>query len=221
MSHFRLIIFDLDGTLVDSFPGIRLGLNLALDEFGRPPVDLAWVRRHVGLGARRLIAAAAGDGVGTDDLMARFRHHYDEVLCENSPPFPGTEEVLRELARNHTLAVASNKPIHWVEKLVAHHGWMPLMAAVEGPERAGAHKPDPSMVAKILATTGYDTTEAILVGDMPVDAETGRRAGVSVIGISTGAATAETLREAGCLKVLENISELPRLLERGFKHGKI
>jgi phosphoglycolate phosphatase-like HAD superfamily hydrolase len=105
------IIFDLDGTLVDSFPGIRLGLNLALDELGQPPRDLDWVRRHVGRGARRLADEAAAGAIDCELLLERFRHHYGEVMTSHTAPFDGVDAALAELARNHSLAVASNKPL--------------------------------------------------------------------------------------------------------------
>lgn len=208
MHRYPLLIFDLDGTLVDSFPGITMGLNLALADFGLEPIDLDWVHRHVGRGARRLVAAAADDGVAPDELLARFNQRYSEVLLDSSPPLPGVDQTLRRLALDHTLAIASNKPLAWVEDLVTHIGWTELMAVVAGPETVGAHKPDPTMIEYILETTGYDPTDALLVGDMPIDAETGVNAGIPVVGVTTGAASRQTLVAAGCTTVLDSISDL-------------
>lgn len=205
----KLIIFDLDGTLVDSFPGIRLGLNLALADLGMPPRDLAWVRRHVGRGASRLIAAAAGDTCNREALMEGFRHQYGRVIAGSTPPYPGIDQALATLATDHTLAVASNKPLHWVEELVDHLGWRPLMASVVGPETTGNHKPDPAMIIAILESTDYLADEALLVGDMPVDAETGANAGIRVLGVTTGSCSPEDLLAAGCIDVLPGVPELP------------
>jgi len=217
MKECRLIVFDLDGTLVDSFPGIRAGLNLALSDLGLPHRDLAWVRRHVGRGASRLIAAAAVRDGDNDALMAAFRHHYGEVLTDTTQPYPGVDEALIALAVDHTLAIASNKPLRWVERLVDHLGWRPLMASVVGPETTGAHKPDPAMIEAILEQTGRSNTESLLVGDMPVDAETGGNAGIPVIGVATGSCSADDLRAAGCVDVISGVPALPRWLER--MHG--
>jgi len=214
MNETRLIVFDLDGTLVDSFPGIRIGLNLALSDLGLPHRDLAWVRRHVGRGASRLIAAAAGDGGDNDALMAAFRHHYGEVLTDTTRPYSGVDGALAALAADHTLAIASNKPLRWVERLVDHLGWRGLMASVVGPETTGAHKPDPAMIEAILEQTGRSTGESLLVGDMPVDAETGGNAGIPVIGVATGSCPADDLREAGCVDVISGVPALPRWLAR-------
>ena len=216
MKETRLIVFDLDGTLVDSFPGIRIGLNLALSDLGLPHRDLAWVRSHVGRGASRLIAAAAGDDCNNDALMAAFRHHYGEVLTDTTQPYSGVDGTLAALAADHTLAIASNKPLRWVERLVDHLGWRPLMASVVGPETTGAHKPDPAMIEAILEQTGRSNTESLLVGDMPVDAETGGNAGIPVIGVATGSCSADDLRAAGCVDVISGVPALPRWLEKTY-----
>jgi len=208
MHPYSLLIFDLDGTLVDSLPGVVLGLNAALADFALKPINLDWVHRNVGLGARRLVTAAAGDGVSVDELLARFRVRYREVLLDNSPPFPGVDETLRRLSQNHVLAVASNKPLAWVVDLVDHFGWTELMAAVVGPESVGAYKPDPKMLEHILRETGHSTKDTLFVGDMPVDAETGINAGIPVIGVTTGAASREDLLQAGCIAVLESVVDL-------------
>ncbi len=212
MKETRLIVFDLDGTLVDSFPGIRTGLNLALSDLGLPHRDLAWVRRHVGRGASRLIAAAAGEDGNHDALMAAFRHHYSEVLTDTTQPYPGVDGALTALAADHTLAIASNKPLRWVERLVDHLGWRGLMASVVGPETTGTHKPDPAMIEAILEQTGRRSSESLLVGDMPVDAETGGNAGIQVIGVATGSCPADDLRAAGCVDVISGVPALPRWL---------
>ncbi len=214
MIESRLIVFDLDGTLVDSFPGIRAGLNLALSDLGLPHRDLAWVRRHVGRGASRLIAAAAGKDGDNDALMAAFRHHYGEVITDTTPPYPGVDEALIALAADHTLAIASNKPLRWVERLVDHLGWRGLMASVVGPETTGAHKPDPAMIEAIFEHTGRSTGESLLVGDMPVDAETGGNAGIQVIGVATGSCPVDDLRAAGCVDVISGVPALPRWLAK-------
>jgi phosphoglycolate phosphatase len=205
----QLLVFDLDGTLVDSFPGIRLGLNRALADVGLPVRDLTWVRRHVGRGAARLVAAAADGRCDEEELMRLFRHHYGEVVAEATPPYPGVDETLERLAHDHTLAVASNKPLHWVVELVDHLGWAPQMAAVVGPETSGAHKPDPAMIRAILETTGIGADQTLLIGDMPVDAETGANAGIPVLGVATGSCSVAELLEAGCVDVVFGVPEIP------------
>jgi phosphoglycolate phosphatase len=203
-----LIIFDLDGTLVDSLPGIRTGLNRALEDLGRSPRDRGWVRDHVGFGARYLISSAAGDDLDPDALMTAFRHRYGEVLIEATRPFPGVDEALVGLAREHDLAIASNKPLEWTDALVDHLGWRDLTREVVGPETANAKKPDPAMIEAVLTRTGRSAVESLLVGDMPVDAETGANAGIPVVGVATGSYPEGALRSAGCVDVITGVPAL-------------
>ena len=213
MGRFSLLVFDLDGTLVDSFPGITIGLNRTLEAFGRPPVDLEWVRRHVGRGARRLVSAACGPSIEPEVFLTAFRSNYQELLLDHSPPFDGVDETLRTLSAQYTLAVASNKPTPWVEAVVRRHGWSELTAVVAGPETVDAHKPDPAMLRHIMDRTGRTPPETLMVGDMPVDVECARAAGVTMLGVTSGAADETTLREAGCEQIVTCVTELPSWLE--------
>ncbi len=214
----RAILLDMDGTLVDSFPGITEALNRALEREGLPPVDPEWVRQHVGRGSPALVADAARRGGAperAEALLEGFREAYGAIFLASSPPFPGVEEVLRELARDHLLAVISNKPLDWTLRLVEHLGWGELFSAVEGPESAGARKPDPAMVRAVLDPRGIGPGEALVVGDMEVDVETGRAAGVPVVGVACGARSPEVLLAAGATVVLPDVAALPGWLRDG------
>ncbi len=213
-----VILLDMDGTLVDSFPGITEALNIALEDEGMSPVDLPWVREHVGRGARALVEDAARRGGAPERagaLLEAFRSAYGELFLHRSPPFPGVEATLRELGQGHRLAVISNKPLDWTLRLVEHLGWGDLFAAVEGPESAGARKPDPAMVHAVLGPLGLSPWEALVVGDMEVDVETGLAAGTPVVGVSCGARPAEALLGAGAVAVLPDLTALPSWLEDG------
>ena len=213
-----LLLLDLDGTLVDSFPAITEALNRALGEFGAGLVDMAWVRRHVGRGARALVtdaAAEAGGGLEIDELLAAFRSAYQALHLVKTPPFPGVDGALRELAGSSVLALVSNKPVEWSRDLLDHLGWAPLFAAVEGPETAGARKPDPAMVRRVLDSTGVGPDDALLVGDMEVDVETARAAQVPMVAVASGARSREELRRAGAGVVLADLTQLPQWLGDG------
>jgi len=208
MQRYPLLIFDLDGTLIDSFPAIKLGLNRALAEFGLAPIDLDWIHKNVGRGAKKLVGAIQSNGIPPETILSRFKQHFREVHLQNSPPLPGVDKTLHRLAENHTLAIASNKPLAWIEELLDHHDWTSLMAVIAGPETVDSFKPDPKMLRHILESTGYGPTDALFVGDMPIDVETGHNAGIPVIGVTTGAASRETLLEAGCTEVLGSVTDL-------------
>jgi phosphoglycolate phosphatase len=209
----RLVIFDLDGTLVDSFAGIHHALDLALSDLDGPARDLEWVRRHVGRGVKALMADAAG-GLDQDELLRRFRVHYDRSVVEMTTPFPGVDSMLAAVAKTHRIAIASNKPLRWVHKLVHHLGWDPGIAAMVAPESVnGVRKPDPAMVLAVFERLGIGPDRALMVGDMPIDAETGRAAGIPVVGVTTGIADHQTLQEAGCVAVLESAADLAAWLK--------
>ncbi len=204
----QLLIFDLDGTLVDSFPGLLVGMNLTLDEFELPRIDLDWIARHIGRGSMKLVTAAACGRVDPLVLHEVFLARYAEVMVAHTPPFPGVDRTLEELNSRFTMAVASNKPLHMVDELVDRLGWRRLMDVVVGPETANAHKPDPAMIEHVLTHTGCTRSQTVYIGDMLVDVETGANAGIPVIGIASGATSAEQLTAAGCDAVVGEISEL-------------
>ena len=205
------IVLDLDGTLVDSFPGIALALDRALVALGRAPLGLDWVRRHVGRGLASLARDAVGDDTAAE-LVERFGNAYDEVLEASTPPFPGVSEALSRLAAGAALAVASNKPVRWSRRLVAHLGWDDLLPVVLGPEDAGAPKPDPAMVRLALDRIGAEPWDALLVGDMEVDAATGLEAGVTVVGVARDSRSGDVLLAAGAAAVIAGVAALPTWL---------
>jgi len=210
-----LILLDLDGTLVDSFPAITEALNRALGAFGAGPVDLQWVRGHVGRGARALVtdaAATAEDPVDIGQLLDAFRSAYEALHLAETPPFPGVDGTLRELASRSTLALVSNKPVAWSRELLRHLGWDRLFAAIQGPESAGARKPDPAMVHRVLEALGVSPDGSLLVGDMEVDVETARAAGVPLVAVASGARSEAELRKAGARVILPDLTHLPRWL---------
>ncbi len=215
MSHWpRAIVFDLDGTLIDSFPGIAIALDRALESSGRRPVGLEWVRRHVGRGLDRLVRDAVGDDpAAIDDLTGRFGEAYDQVLEPATPAFPEVGEALARLAGTARLAVCSNKPVRWSRRLITHLGWDGLLPVVLGPEDVGAPKPDPAMVRLAVSRLGAAMGDALLVGDMEVDVATGRAAGLPVVGVAGEQDLADALLQAGAVAVLAGVPDLPAWLE--------
>lgn len=219
MVGYRLLIFDLDGTLLDSFPGVLRALNLALEELGMSPVGLPWIRRHIGRGATRLMKDASGGKVDPELLLKTFRQIYSELILSESRPFPGVTDTLETLRRTYVLALASNKPDFWIHKIVRNLGWEEIFSSIFGPQAAGAHKPDPSMIHLILKECRMKEEQSLLIGDMSVDGETGTAARISVLGVTTGAAEASELIASGCFDTIGTVSELPAWLE--IKGGKL
>jgi phosphoglycolate phosphatase len=207
------VLFDLDGTLADSFAAIAAALNLALSERGLPEHDLEWTRGHVGRGAVELVRAAVAPA-GEEAMRAvgaSFARHYEAIYREQTPPLPGVAEVLA-LAAGRTggrVGVVSNKYARLCRGWLEHWGLAAHVAVVAGPDTTGARKPDAGAVEPALAALGVAPADALLVGDMDIDAETGRNAGIAVVLVAGGATPMEALRVAGALAVLGGLRELP------------
>jgi phosphoglycolate phosphatase len=208
------LLFDLDGTLADSFAAIRIALNDALAEHGLAPYDLAWVRTHVGRGApalvRDAVGATAGDALRRS-VGASFGAHYREIYLEQTPPTPGAGEVLAFVAAKvgARVAVISNKYEELCQAWLAHWGMAPHVAMVVGPDTYGVGKPNPAVVLPVLEGFGVAPADALLVGDMDVDVTTARAAGVPMVAVQADPAAAHALLAAGAVAVLGSLSELP------------
>ena len=181
-SRYRLLIFDLDGTLIDSAPDLCTALGRALGERGLPEPDVATTRRLVGEGQRVLIERAlAWAGLDPDtpglveQVLPRFRLHYSEHLCERTTVYPGVEAALGALPRPQ--AVATNKPGAWARRLVESLRLGGSLSWVLGEDDVGARKPDPRLLLHIAALAGVRPEEALMIGDSANDAEAARAAG--------------------------------------------
>lgn len=184
---FRTIVFDLDGTLVDSAPDLTAALNAALADAGRPAVDPATVRHLVGHGARALIERGlARSGGGDEAAVARalpvFLDHYAAHIADGTRPYPGAAAALDRLAaRGATLAICTNKPVALSAALVAALGWSGRFAANLGGDSLAVRKPDPAHLLATIAAAGGDPATTVFVGDTAVDVAAARAAGVPVI----------------------------------------
>jgi phosphoglycolate phosphatase len=187
------IVFDLDGTLVDTAPDLINALNHVLDREGLPPVPLHSARNMIGAGARKLIERGLeGEdrSVGVEDinrLTADFIAYYADHIADESRPFEGLEAALDHLAaRGHRLAVCTNK-LEWLSKrLLDALGLSPRFAAICGADTFGVQKPDPTILRETVARAGGQLSTSIMVGDAGTDVGVARRAGVPVIGVSFG-----------------------------------
>lgn len=188
-----LIVFDLDGTLVDSAPDLIGALNYVLGREGLPPVPLASARNMIGAGARALIERGLereGRTVTpqqmkgfTDDFLA----YYSEHIADGSQVFEGVDEALDELAASgFRFAICTNKFEALAKRLVDKLGMTSRFVAICGPDTFGVQKPDPAFLRQTVALAGGAIDSAIMVGDSGTDIGVAKRAGVPVIAVSFG-----------------------------------
>ncbi len=205
---FRAAVFDLDGTLIDSYAAILECLNLVRGTYGKEPVSLDECRRMVGHGLEFLIAQAIGEDEAAAGVKI-FRERYAVVGPEKTNLLPEAEAVTRELAaRGVPMAIASNKPAYFSTQLLDALGLGGRFAIVVGPDSGFPPKPDPTMVLHALEVLGAAPGDALFVGDMEVDVATARAAGMRVAVVPTGSCTKEELAEARADWLLEDLTEV-------------
>jgi phosphoglycolate phosphatase len=199
----RGLIFDLDGTLVDSLPGIAASLNRALATLDRSPHPVAKVRSFVGDGSRVLCQRALG-GVGSDAdvdaLEATFKADYSRTWREGTTVFPGISELLTDLAAaGHFLAVLSNKPHPFTTEIVELLFPGIPFARVLGQHPGLACKPDPAGALEIVAASNLPAEAFTVIGDSTMDLETARRANMRSIAVTWGYQDAHVLTGADAM----------------------
>ena len=193
MTSGRIIVFDLDGTLVDTAPDLINALNFVLDREGLPPVPLHAARNMIGAGARKLIERGLEleDRAATVEDITRltsdFIDYYAAHIADVSRPFEGLESALDDLAsRGYRFAVCTNK-LEWLSRLLLDQlGLSGRFSAICGADTFGVSKPDPAILQQTIARAGGQLSAAIMVGDAGPDIGVARRAGIPVIGVEFG-----------------------------------
>jgi phosphoglycolate phosphatase len=215
----RTVVFDLDGTLVDTAPDLISALNYILDREGMPPVPLHSARNMIGAGVRKLIErglelegreASPSDITRlTDDFVA----YYAEHIADGSRPFEGLETALDDLlTRGYRFAVCTNK-LEWLSKLLLDRlGLSARFAAICGADTFGVSKPEPAILRQTVARAGGDIASAIMVGDAGTDIGVARRAGIPVIGVSFGY-TEVPIADLKPDRLIHHMNELPSAVE--------
>lgn len=206
-SRFDAALFDLDGTLVDSFEAIRASVNHVRGRNGLEPLPLADVTRAVGNGLARLMELVCPVGDPAANAAAYLAHHPD-AIGPGTTVLPEVRETLLELrARGLKLAICSNKPLPMTERLLHETGLASLFSAVLGPESVPRRKPDPDMLLEACRRLGTEPDRSLYVGDMTIDIAAARAGGLFVA-VIPGGHSADQLRGAGPDRLLTRFSEL-------------
>ena len=214
----KLVIFDLDGTLLDTIADLGAACNHALEANGFPTHPVESYPFMVGNGVRKLIERALPSEERNpqtiDRLLGSFREYYDAHLHDFTKPYPGIESLLLELsAKGIAVAVASNKYESAVRRLISHFFPDIAFSAVCGNIEGVPTKPDPSIVFRILSEHPTAKDDVLYVGDSGVDIETARRAGVESVGVSWGFRPVRELTNAYADHIVTNAAGILDLCE--------
>lgn len=183
------VIFDLDGTLVDTRADLASAVNHVRGRFGLAPLDPTTLYRYVGNGARALIERAMGAEVEShwQEAIDLFLQHYREHLLDDSRLYPGMDDLLSGLAAaGIAVSVLTNKPEGLARSILQGLDVLGGLVDVVGGDRLPVRKPDPAGAHELLRQTGTDPVRAVLVGDSPVDAATAAASGVRFCGVTWG-----------------------------------
>ena len=206
---YATYLFDMDGTLLDTLADLTAAVNHTLARYGYPRRTIEQVRKGLGNGAAKLVAAMLPQGEETPgfaDIMRDYRAWYQAHACVETCPYPGVPEMLKRLRqRGCKVAIVSNKP-HGAACELAERFFPGVPTFGERPEIP--RKPAPDMVFHALAALGAGKENAAYVGDSEVDVQTARNAGLPVIGVAWGFRGREALAAAGAETIVDTAGEL-------------
>jgi len=184
-----LLVFDLDGTLVDTVGDIGLALNKALDNFSLPAMNRTDVINAIGDGVDDMLRLAVGpnSSVSISEFRAVYREHYHGQTDANSRLFPEVDTVLKALISDgYTLAVLTNKPELPARRVLGHFGIAEYFSIIAGPDTYQSTKPSPDGLLSIIQDSGIIPSRAVMIGDGDTDVRAGKAAGTFTISVTYG-----------------------------------
>jgi len=210
-----LLVFDLDGTLIDTAPDLVETLNVIFAREGLPPVPFAKARKLIGGGARAMIVRGVEaesrvlSPTQIERLLDEFIAYYTEHIADRSRPFPGLTETLDTLAQQgHRFAVCTNKLKRLSVLLLETLALADRFEAICGQDTFGIQKPDPEILRRTVAAAGGRLSDAIMIGDSNTDIRTARAAGIPIVAVEFGYAE-RPVAEYGPDRVISQFAQLP------------
>jgi phosphoglycolate phosphatase len=212
VSPIRFLLFDLDGTLIETLADIAESVNYALGRLGLPARTREEVRSFVGRGVQHLLLRAVGEERANllEEGLRLFREHYDVHCLDQSTLLPGARECL-DYYDGRDLAVISNKPEVYVRRMLEALRIDPFFSIVFGGDSLEEKKPSPLMAIRAVETFGHPRRAGVLVGDLPVDVETGKAAGIHTVAVLGGFGTEEELVASDPDRIISTLHDLPKL----------
>ncbi len=211
--EIQLLVFDLDGTLVDSKKDLALSVNAMRERMGLGPLPHDRIGSYVGQGVTVLIRRALGDPTTDENVekaTAIFMDYYRIHMLDNTFTYPGVREALAEL-EGRKLAVLTNKPVIFSREMLDRLGIARCFAFIYGGNSFAQKKPDPMGLWKLMSDTGVQARETLMVGDSDTDVLTGRNAGVWTCGVTYGFGE-HTLENTPPDVLVHDLRDLPPLL---------
>ncbi len=212
-SRYKAVLFDLDGTLVDSYTALAEAVNHARRAEGLHDLSASRIRNLVGDGVEKLLERAFEGGAVPMGAQETFESRYDEVCCQESKVLEDVEATLAQLAElGVEMAVCTNKPTVFSKKILDFLELSQYFRAIVGPDMAGARKPEAQHLLFTLEAVQATPEETLFVGDMPIDVRAARNSGVAVAVVATGSSTREQLNDAHPDHFLERFADLVKLV---------
>ena len=214
MFLIKQVIFDLDGTLVDAFKAVTVSLNYALKQNGYSGLSYETIKRKVGWGDRHLVSCFVKEK-DVDAVLADYRRHHRAALKKGVKLLPGAKELLFELKqKKYQLAIASNRPTLFTNIILRTLTVKKYFDHVLCADRVKNPKPAPDLLREILKRSALKSSQVLYVGDMAIDAQTGRRARMRTVIVLTGSNSYRQVAPLKPFKIIRHLKELTPILFR-------
>jgi len=213
MSKIKLIVFDLDGTLVDAYKAVMQSLNFALPQLGYKKMTLQNVKRRVGWGETKLVKALVHED-HVQKALSLYRLHHKEALPKGVKFLPGAKNILPFLKKKgYLLGIASNRPTLFTLLILKALDIRPYFQTVLCGDKVSRPKPSGIILKSILDRHSMKPSQALYVGDMTIDVLTGKRARVKTVAVTTGSSSRAELVRAEPFKLISQINHLKAILD--------
>jgi phosphoglycolate phosphatase len=216
MKKYDTIIFDFDGTLLDTLKDLMISVNFVLDKYDFPCRNIDEIRRFVGNGVARLIELAIPEGLNNpkyEECLVDFRNHYSVNMQNNTDSYEGINEILEQLSKEgYKIGVASNKFDEALKELNKVYFGEYIKVAIGQSEKLHK-KPAPDIVFKVLEELGSTVDKAIYVGDSEVDVKTAKNSGLICVGVTWGFRDKEVLKQEGADYIIDRPKQLLKIID--------